>query len=108
MLNVADGRATTFVSIRAYSEVSGDTSTGNVINVGVGRNSVGSFSARGILRSANDGIVMSESKDKISCRLGSKPWILVRFALIPGNNQIDGHHTEYVHMLGFSGRAKIA
>jgi hypothetical protein len=65
---------------------------GRVTNVSVGQDSARSFRIRGVPRTADGGASMSNSKKKnvVKCCVGCKPWVLVRFALHPGEEQLDG------------------
>ena len=78
-------------SIPSYTEVKDNSSTGKVINISVGRESVGSFSVRCFLGSADGSVFMSDAQDVVNCCPGNKPWVLVRFALNPNEGQIDGY-----------------
>ena len=68
-------------NIVSYSEISDTGVRGRVVNVSVGRDSVGSFSIRGALRSADGDIAISSARDIVRRCIGSKYWMLVRFAL---------------------------
>ena len=44
---------------------------------------------------------MPDAREKVTCCSGDKPWILVRFAINPYADQIDGYDEAYLRMLGF-------
>ena len=71
------------------------------MHVSVGRDSVGSFSIRGALHSADGNISISPSRDLVKFCVGSKPWMLVRFALSRNEEYLDGFDKQYLEMLGF-------
>ena len=89
-------------SIVPYTKISDTKLRGSVVNVSVGRDSAGSFSIRGALYSADGDIALSSSKDTLKCCIGSKPWMLVRFALSRGEEYLDGFDAQYLDMLGFA------
>ena len=68
-------------NIVSYSEISDTGVRGRVVNVSVGRDSVGSFGIRGALHSADGDIAITSSRDIVKCYIGSTYWMLVRFAL---------------------------
>ena len=71
------------------------------MNVSVGRDSAGSSSIRGALHSADGDIAFSSSRDVVKCWVGSKPWMLVRFAHSSKEEYLDGFDNQYLEMLGF-------
>ena len=71
------------------------------MNVSVRRDSVGSFSIRGALHSADGDIPISSSRDVVTSCVGSKPWMFVRFALSRQEEYLDGFDKQYLDMIGF-------
>ena len=71
------------------------------MHVSVGRDSAGSFSIRGALRSADGDISTSSSKYIVKCCIGNRPWMLVRCALNGREEEQYGFDKQYLEMLGF-------
>ena len=90
------------ISIVSFSEILDTTLRGRIVNVSVGRDSVGSFSIRGALHSADGDIAISASEDVVKRCVGSTPWMLVRFALSSKEEDLDGFDQQYLEMLGLS------
>ena len=88
--------------VASFMEIEGTTLKVRIVNVSVGRDSVGSFSIRGALHSADGDIVISSSKEVVKCYAGRKPWTLLRFVLERKEESIDGFDKQYLVMLGFS------
>ena len=86
------------LSIVSYSEISDTTMRGRIVHVSVGRDSVGSFSIRGALYLADGDIAISSSEDIVKCCAGSKPWMLVRFALSRQEEEPHGFDKQYLEM----------
>ncbi len=83
------------ISIVSFTELMVTTLKGRIVNVFVGRDSVGSLSIRGALHSADGDIAISSSREVVKCCVGSKSWMLMRLALSRKEADIDGFDKQY-------------
>jgi len=89
------------LNIVSFMELEDTTLKGRIVNVSVGRDSVGSFSIRGAHYSADGDIAISSSKEVVKCCDGRKPWMLLRFALGRKEEVLYGFDKQYLKMLCF-------
>ena len=88
-------------NVSSFLEIEDSTLKGCIVNVSVGRDSVGSFSVRGALHSADGDIVISSSKEVVKCYAGRKPWTRLRYVLEKKEESSYGFDKQYLAMLGF-------
>ena len=86
----------------SFIELADTTLKWRIVNISVGRDSVGSFSIRGPLLSTDGDIAISSSKEVVKCCAGRKPWMLLRFAFGRKEEVLYGFDKQYLKMLGFS------